>query len=139
MGKMKTVALLLLLAFQCLDGVWALKCHTCLPDAETCAGPVQCSPEHKACLHETVTITEKQTMINHTKVIKTCVKSCLSPGNYKSEEEKILDILEFSVDLNCCTTDLCNAAPSQGLGVATIGMILLAPLLATFLWDFPDC
>ncbi|XP_055993064.1 ly-6/neurotoxin-like protein 1 [Sorex fumeus] len=136
MGRMRTVALLLLLAFQCLDGVWALKCHTCRADSETCAGPMQCASEDKACFQQKHTIVENQAKSSHTKVVKTCVPSCENPGPISTGLMHRFGLLEFSLRTSCCTTDLCNAAPSQGIGAATVGMMLLAPVLAALLGDF---
>ncbi|XP_055001591.1 long neurotoxin homolog TA-bm16-like [Sorex araneus] len=133
MGRMKSAVLpLLLLALQCLDGVWALKCHNCSALADTCSNPEQCAPHMKACslvrASATVQFNQKVTMVT-----KMCLPSCENPLPVQKKQGIIQELGAY---VYCCTTDLCNGAPSPGLGATTVGMMLLVPVLATLLGDF---
>ncbi|XP_055992095.1 lymphocyte antigen 6B-like [Sorex fumeus] len=126
---MKTVVLLLL-ALQCLDRVWTLKCHECFTLDDTCSKPANCSANMKACILVRASIKEQ---FNQTSVVtKMCVPSC----EYPLPTQKKEGIQELEAYVHCCTTDLCNAAPGRGLGAATVGMMLLVPVLVTLLGDF---
>ncbi|KAL1253509.1 hypothetical protein QQF64_018202 [Cirrhinus molitorella] len=117
------ISVVVLLIF--LTGGNSLKCYSCMPDLTTGA----CKAKEETCgggLSKCVSITAEQYVGSNkmTVTTKNCVSTCES-GTRKLPTGG-------TVTVNCCDTDLCNAADGVYKGSF---LLLLSPLFFYFLFQ----
>ncbi|XP_037659597.1 lymphocyte antigen 6F-like [Choloepus didactylus] len=115
--------LIMLAVLLCLEGAWAIKCHSCLAtNGNTCHNGTVCPAGAAFCISQAITL--KMSGQEQTVTRKFCSDSCLNMVPAKSRDH----ILEGDVSFYCCGTDLCN-----GAGTSTPGLMLAASVLTVLL------
>ncbi|XP_039513308.1 weak neurotoxin 6 isoform X2 [Pimephales promelas] len=110
------------LLFVFLNGGYSLKCYSCMPDSTgSCKAKVEtCQDGFSICASSKV---EQSDGLTKVFITKACADQC-KPGTQKIDEG--------SLSVQCCDTDLCNAADGMVKGSF---LLLFSPLLFYFLFQ----